>query len=150
MEQRTLFRLLTDFKIYRNNPNMRKSFCRVSRFASLSQKNGFVFIDYTCHYKPLEPIFNQSEGLTYAFDKLQTEIIGNSNAKGKFLESSEVFLAFSKKWFCIRGKNLELMSNHSENSIYYFDRLQKKFIATTNLETKLLENLKICHAFPLK
>ena len=54
MAQKIRFRLLTDFQTnLQETPILVESFWRVSKFASLSQKISFVFVDQIWHYKAL-------------------------------------------------------------------------------------------------
>ena len=90
-----------------------------------------------------------------AFDTLQNKFAGNSNIGRNFLEYFKVCFAFPEKWFCICQGNLAFSSlepifNHSEDSIYGFHRLQGKFIGSSNIRRKFLENFKLWKAFPQK
>ena len=113
--------------------------------ALLSQENGFVFVNQRWHFKALnqysiaqEIWFRPSKDLKkfleslkdsiQAFDTLQNNFIGNSHIQRRFFESFNSWLAFPKKWFCIRWLNLALKSIEpifygSEGSIGDFDSL---------------------------
>ena len=97
------FRLLTDFKTNLQEALMKpESFCRYPRFVSLSQKNGFVFVNQIWHYKAL----NQSSMAQKIWFGLLTELktsLQEIPTKGEsFLEIIKVCLAFPKIFFCIR------------------------------------------------
>ena len=86
MAQKIHFRFSRDFK--RNlwkTPKYEESFGEVSRFALLSQKNGFVFVDQLLHF--------------WALPWLLPCTMGDSDVRRNFLESFKVCLALPEKCF---------------------------------------------------
>ena len=100
--QQIRFRLLTGFKnILQEIQIQREGFGRVSTFASLSQKNGFVFVNQILHCKALSHFFQAQKirlrlltGFNIIFCKTQIQGEG-------FGRLSKCF-AFPEKWCCIR------------------------------------------------
>ena len=93
------FRLLTGFKTTLWETQIQgKDFGRVSTFASLFHKNGFVFVNQFLQFKALSHYF-QPQKIRL---RLQNDFIGNSNRGRRFWKSLNVCLAFPQKWFFIR------------------------------------------------
>ena len=129
------FRILTDLKInLQKKPIQGKSFWRVSRFASLSQKKWFCIRRPNLALESLEPIFNHSQHPIQSFDRLQNKSIRNSKKRKKFLEISKVCLVFPEKWFCIPQLNLALKTLNQ-----YSITLEIPFRSLTEFKTNLQE-----------
>ena len=74
------------------------SFKRVSRSASLSRKNGLVFVDQIWYYKALKKnSMVQRISFMLSKQRLQNKLIGNSNIRRKLSGSFKVCLASPEK-----------------------------------------------------
>ena len=96
------FRLLTDFKtILQETQIQGEGFGRVSTFASLSQKNGFVFVNQFSHFKALSHYFQLYKIGLRLLTGFKT-ILQKPQIYGEFFfKNFYVWLAFPEKWFCI-------------------------------------------------
>ena len=95
-------RLKDPKKSLQETPSWEKSFWKVSRFALLFQKNGFVCVIKLSHYKAL----NQNS-MTQKFRfKILTDFKKKTYRKPQYRENVfgkiQGLLRFSKKWFCIQ------------------------------------------------
>ena len=148
------FRLLVDFKTnLQENSIYCESFRRVLRFASLSKKNTFVFVNQIQHNEGLNQ-FSMTQRIQF---RLLTDFKANSQEwpkkRGSFCGASRLALPSQKKCFELvfqiwHFKALDQYSIYSEEQIQGFDRLEKRFIENFNTWQSLLRSSKVCLAFP--
>ena len=134
------FRLLTGWKtILQETQIQRERFGRVSTFASLSQKNRFVFTEQFSHFKALSRYFQPDK---FRFRLLTfNHFIRNSNIGRRFLKSFSSCVAFPE--------SLALFPT-LQDFIQVFDRLQNYFIGNSLIGRRFWKSFNVLFAFPEK
>ena len=150
------FRLFTDFKTKLQKTQIqRESFWRVSKFASFSQKIGFVFVNQIRHFKALNQ-YSVAHKIQFRLlidlkiNLQETQIQGESSS-GSF----KGCLIFLEKWFCIYLESLVFSCRvpkfiSTEESIYAFGRIENKFTGNSNIKKFFLVSFKVSLTFPEK
>ena len=104
MAQKIRFRLLTDFKTnLQQIPIQGESIWKVSKFASLFQKNGFAFVDQIWHYNALNQ-YSMAQKIVLRLGRLHDNFIGIFKMGRSSSESLKVCLIFPGKCFVFMEK----------------------------------------------
>ena len=91
------FKLLTGFKTVLQETQIQgEGFGRVSTFASLSQKNGFVFVNQIWHFKALSHYF-QPYKIRFRLLKVFKTILQETQIQGEGFGRVSTFASFSQK-----------------------------------------------------
>ena len=132
------FRLLTGFKTILYETQIKgEGFGRVSTFASLSQKNGFVFVNQIWHFKALNYYFQPYKIRFRLLTGFKT-ILQETQIQGERFGRVSTFASLSQK----NGFVLVNQFSHFKALSHYFQHYKVGFSLLTGFKTILQETEK--------
>ena len=118
-----------------------ESFWRISSFARLSRKNGFVFVNQIWHSQALN-IYCMVLKIRFRFLRRLKRNLQGTLTLGERFQSISRFAWLSQKNGSVFVNQIWYPKVWSQYPIPAFDTLQNKFIGNSNIKRKFLERSK--------
>ena len=132
MAQKICFRLFGRLQNkFIGNSNIRGKFLKCFMVCSISQKNGFVFVNQIWHYKALNQYFMAQKVGFWLLMNFRTNLQKTSIQQESFWRVEPIF-------------------HDSDDSTQTFHRLQNKFLGNSNIRANFLESFNVLSRFSRK